>query len=410
MGGGPRQVLPLRLAAWTAIGVTTIVGASFAFADARFAYLRSTNPEKAYSMRPNDADALGNALSRRIGLDKANTISPADATNARLALRNAPLNRSVFKVLGVQADLGRRPKAAAAYMTMGDRLSRRDSFTQLWLIEYAVQRGDIENVLSHYDAVLAVHPEMGRQLYPILASAISQSDIRQALAPYVRRQARWINDFVDAAAGMSQPEDVARLLLDNAESIHIPDFQSSIANLIGRLAQAGKLDLAQQIAMRMVPGFDPQALRTLALNERTADQRLGLLAWSFPDGGGISVVPNTFGGFDVSVEPLARGIAASRVIAVRPSANYRLNYTLGDVPGSEMVEGRWIGSCVPIEQSTKIVIQHALPRSGGAKHVDVPLQIPAGCLALQLVLELRGSEGQQASAVSIRSLSLNSQQ
>lgn len=395
-----------RTAIWIAVAATALLGAWSAAVDAYAAYVRAADPERAYAQRPHDAMAMGRALGLRVKQGNISSITMQDVENGRLGLRTEPLAYNVFKVFGFYAALQGNQAKADVDMGMANRLSKRDSFTQIWLIERAVEKSDIRSALMHYDAVLSVHPEMGAQLYPILAGAIAETDIRAALRPYIARQARWIGDFVDTAITVGRPQDVALLLLANANNIHVPAFEKSIANLLTALVEAGNLTLANRVAVAMVPGYKAVSMRTLAMDEHTSDQRLGALSWTLPQTSGIDAAGNGLGGFDITASPFSHGVVAMRVVGVEPGRAYRFSYTLGNNAGAQMADGRWTISCVPQEAAKTPLLEHPLLQRSGQDPIEINIAVPSDCLALRFALEIKGGEGQQASQVSIRSLDL----
>ena len=397
-----------RIAAGVLLGAAAIGASCFAWADARFAHLRTVNPVKAYAMRPYDAGAIGRALSLKLEEGRGASITDADVRYARASLLAAPLSRDVFKIMAVRAEAAGNSKAADTEMAMADRISRRESFVQLWLIERAVQRDDVPGALTHYNAVLSVHPELGSTLFPILASAISAPDIRKALASYVSRQANWTLNFLDAAVREGNPRDVALLLLPIADSVRSDAYQAIHSQLISRLAQKGDFALARQVAKAMISGFDDQALLRFAVDDQTTDARLGSLAWTFANTASISATANDGRGFSITVDPLANGAAVSRLVPVEGGKTYLFGHDIRYEPGSAMAGLEWQAFCVS-SQPKALIWEQAAPKTSTLSHLQAVIHVPQNCRGLEFRLLVNGPDGQQVSSVNLQALELRLQ-
>jgi hypothetical protein len=393
-----------RLAGGAVLGAAAVYAAGQAWADARFARLRTINPIEAYARRPHDAPAMARALGVKVKENQSASITAQDIVNGRLGLRTAPLSPGVFTITGIRADVAGRRAEAEAAMSMSNRLSRRDAVAQLWLIEQSVRREDIKGALAHYHAALSVHPELASTLLPILAAAISEPEIRAALAPYITSQTRWAVSFLDVALESGDPKNIAALLLPIADSVRLPTFEARISVLIGRLAEGGQFELAQRVAAALVPQFNAQALRAFSVNQVTSDRRLGALAWRVSESAGVNTVINELGGFDVTADPFASGVAAMRVVPVRAGTTYVLSHGLGHQPGTEKARGRWVVSCAG-KAATKLLDQ-PLPARPGESQLEFKIAVPANCIGLQFALQVRGSEDQQASSLTLKTLEL----
>jgi hypothetical protein len=76
-------------------------------------------------------------------------------------------------------------------MASADAVSRRDAFSQLWMIEQKSGADDVKGAVSHYNALLSVHPAMQATLLPVLVSAVAYPEVRGAIRPYLNPDARW---------------------------------------------------------------------------------------------------------------------------------------------------------------------------------------------------------------------------
>ena len=63
-----------------------------------------------------------------------------------------------------------------------ERVSRRDLANELLLIEATARHDDVATTLTHFDRALLVYPDANQQLFPVLSRALSDPQIRAALA------------------------------------------------------------------------------------------------------------------------------------------------------------------------------------------------------------------------------------
>jgi hypothetical protein len=383
-------MIDLPLHRWLIGGVLAAAGlfaAYRAFDDARFAYLRNASPEAAQKLRPNDAAALGRYLDQKTMRDPNARVSPAEAERLRTGLSYAPLTRRALRALAVEAAGREDLKAAERAMSLSDAVSRRDAPTQLWLIERAVGREDVAGALVHYHRVMAVHPEMEQVLLPILASAISAPEVRGALAPYVSRQAPWVIDMLDTAAEKGASKDAALLLLPITQNIRAPVFQNALS-------------------LKLISGVWPdlrQATSSFPVTTETADTRLGLLGWSLSNAGPIIAVPNGAGGFEVTMQSLANGHVASRVVPVTGGSSFTFEHSAKALDGKSLGELKWQVLCLPVPKSQ---VASKMLSAAAADSFKMQINVPAECKALSFELSARGADEGGSSSFVLEDLKL----
>lgn len=378
------------------LAVAGVFGAYRAFDDARFAYLRTASPEAAQTLRPTDAAALGRYLDQKTMRDPNARVSPAEAARIRTGLSYAPLTRRALRALAVEAAGRNDTQGAERAMSLSDAVSRRDAPTQLWLIERAVGREDVPGALVHYHRVMAVHPEMEQVLLPILANAISAPEVRNALAPYVARQTPWAIDMLETAAAKGASKDAALLLLPISSSIRSPSFQNALSRILITLAQEGELPLASKLIGGIWPDLRKPA-SSFPVTTESADPRLGLLGWSLSSNGPIVAIPNSAGGFEITMQSLASGLVASRVVPVEGRSSLIFEHRAKALDGKTLGELKWQILCLPAPKS--LVAEKALSPAA-VDSFKMQIDVPAECKALSFELSARGSdEGGSASLV-----------
>lgn len=210
------------------------------------------------------------SAARAAALTAAGHVTTEDREQAeiisRSALRHDPTTVSAATALGI-ANLARGNTAdARRLLTYAQMLSRRNIPTQLWSIEDAVGRGDIQGALRWYDITLRTHPNLSEVLYPVLARASRDAAIRAALVRTLAGKPPWLASYLGfAGAQKDDAQNTAALFAGlRARGVLIPsDAQTSV---IGVLLDAGNVDEAWRYYAAIRPG----ASRTRARDPRFA--------------------------------------------------------------------------------------------------------------------------------------------
>jgi hypothetical protein len=208
---------------------------------------RRYQPEIA--LRFQSFDALANAeYASRLQLDSRGQADPDELMElARTALRRDPTMAQASRVIGlVEAGRG-RPAEAARALRYSDRLTRRDIATQLWLIEFYVQRNDVPEVLRHFEAAASSSTTATTILFPVLVNALNQNDLVEPMASMLARQPWWSASLLMAMAqGTQNLDNVADLFVRLARS-GAPPRGDIVAIVIQRLITAGETGRAERL-------------------------------------------------------------------------------------------------------------------------------------------------------------------
>ena len=200
LAGSPASLLG-RVAITLAVLLLAVVAGISALAVA----WREGAPDRVLRIIPSDAAARLVAIESTMRAGAEQVDGAVAAGYARAALADDPLNPRALRVLATLADSAGQAARAEALLGASERVTRRELLTQLILIEFAVQRGQIGRALAHYDRALSVHPESGALLYPVLGRAIADPAIRRGLLPYVEADRPWIPGFlsqtIDSTSG-----------------------------------------------------------------------------------------------------------------------------------------------------------------------------------------------------------------
>ena len=216
--------------------------------------------------------------------------------------------------------------ARHALLEAGDRLSRRDTLTQIYLIEYAARAGKIERAMDHYDIVLRRRGAFRDQAGRNLALGLSDPEILGEVARQLAEKPSWSSLLfyyaVRTPEGFDGFLDLHRM---TAGDDVIPAETS--AAFAGALVSKGRIGDAVEVA-RIVDA-DSALARTRGLTETdfaTAPQVEGLAngtwpgLWSVRDQATAFLQPLAGGGALASLSSGANGVIARRLVALEPGS------------------------------------------------------------------------------------------
>lgn len=393
------------LLAKSVLGLAVVASALPAMQYAQVATLRASAPDEAARIAPSDAWVLASTLGRRFEENPEFKPSTGDLGNIKAALATQPIETKLISVLGLAYDAAGNSKQASGLMELANRTSRRDVVSGLYLIEAASSDGDVPKTLRHYNAVLSTQPELHPTLLPILASAISYPEIRTALRPYLEVPTRWAPPFVASAAENSIPGDLQALLLPLSAELSREEYTPALAKVLYRLAMQGDKGAAASFAQAIIPGFSSSELSNLSVSTKTQDKRLGSLAWTFPPVDGIRVEPDADNSMQISAEPLARGIVASRELIIDGPETYQFMQRLDYSPGAAKITARWTAECIT-PTGRQHFWEQRLPQNEQQDTYRSVLNIPANCKIMRMALEVEGADSQLPSLLTINGITL----
>jgi hypothetical protein len=161
--------------------------------------------------------------------------SQAAVELARSALVRAPLNGAALRVLGFEADRARDAAGARRLMNASDRLTKRDTVAQLWLLTQAIRDGDYLSGLRKSEAVLRRDPGAAPLVYEILGSTLAEPKAVSVLAARLSTRPAWRTDFLETVAAKGASVDQALGLYAALEASRSPPSPEEAAALVGRL-------------------------------------------------------------------------------------------------------------------------------------------------------------------------------
>jgi hypothetical protein len=382
-----------------------LVGATYCGQNAIKSYLREADPKAAYSAYPSDGVAAVNAFAAELTTNPQFIISSHDADAARASFVSRPLNASLLSFYGLRAASIGKAGLASAVMASADAVSRRDALSQLWMIEQKSSADDVKGAVAHYNALLSVHPAMQATFLPVLVSAVAYPEVRVAIRPYLNPETRWSAPFLDLASQRGEIGEYQDLVEPIASRLGGDGYSASNARIIHRMLQSGLAGDAWKLFTLVAPNVDVGAFRTFAPSGANLDPKWQMLSWVLGQSDDISASVDGGGAIDVTAAPTARGLIASRDVAVISSSTYVLGHRSIYEPGSQRASLRWSVSCVA-QNGPQLIVDRFVPATANSKLVQLSIDVPENCNLVRVELSALGPEGQLSSTVKITDLTL----
>lgn len=350
------------------------------------ASLRSRDPVAAHRLAPWDGRLTALAGRALLTADADASARREAAALSRRALRQDPTTVAAASTLGLVRSIDGDAADARRVMRYAERLSRRDLATQVWAIEDAVGRGDVAGALGHYDTALRTSGQAAGILFPVLATAIDNADVRASLVRRLADRPLWQGGFLDyAAVNAPDPRAVARLFAAIRPPA-LPPSAGAHAALLTRLVDNGAPDLAWRYYARLRPGAD---------RARSRDPGFAVaLAAPFPfdwvvgtDPGIVAVLRGGGEAFDFAAPPSVSGTLLYQLQAL-PAGRYRLTGHSRGVDEPDETAPFWSLSCRNGVELGRVAVT-ASARAGGGFNGTVT--VPAGCPVQVLALIARPS-------------------
>jgi hypothetical protein len=380
-----------------------LVGAGYSSQYSLKSNLREADPQAAYSADPSDGLAAVNAFATELTKNPQFIISSRDADAARASLVSRPLNANLLSFYGLRAASIGEQGLASALMASADAVSRRDAFSQLWMIEKKSSADDVNGVVAHYNALLSVYPAMQATFLPVLVSAIAYPEVRDAIRPYLTPDTRWSAPFLDIASQGAEVDQYQDLVEPVASRLGGDGYNVSNARIIQRMLQSGLVGDAWKLFSLVAPNVDVAAFRAFAPVGANLDPKWQPLSWVLGQSDDISASVDGGGAIDVVVAPTARGLIASRDVAVTSSSTYVLGHRLMYEPVSALASLRWSVYCVA-QNGPQLIVARFVPANANTKLVQLSVEVPQSCNLVSVELSALGPEGQLSSMVKITDL------
>lgn len=324
------------------------------------------------------------------------------AAPARAAIARQAISSQAFAVLGLTLD--GTSKGNAEYFRMSDRLSRRTPLAQLWLLENAVNQGDIEGALDRYDVLASLSWRYWSLLFPVLDSASGDPAIQKGLAKRIAAGRPWVSGYFDQILGhSSSPQNLADTILlagglPVAVKLGLPREK-----FLAQLADNGQVDALRRLLLSD-PGFDKSLLGGVAFTRASLDGSYTPIGWDTTGDSATSVTVSRDGDIpSVRISATGKEAGALRKLLYVTPGNYRFGYKLDVSRLNEDANTRWVAACA---SAPSAVLWSSGP-------LTKPVQgwgnivIPQGCGAVMLSLLATGGDDVSAAEFEISNLSLS---
>lgn len=323
--------------------------------------LQSAAPAKAVAIWPWNAAALSTLGEQAIVDNASNPAAVTTATTfARQALDLDASSALAYAVLGMAADARREPNARSLLLT-SERLSRRIVLPQLWLIEDAVERGDVDAALRHFDIALRTSKEAPALLYPVLMSAAGDPNITAKLAALLRSRPLWRDDYLTELAARGDPMTAWRLVQANVGA-GMPVGAS--ATLASRLIEGGHPSEAFVIA-----GGWPTGETSVDL--ATPSRYVAPFDWNLTTTDSVDAARQSGGGIVATSNSTTVQTAVSRLAALR-AGRYKMSSQVKSDGPSDQLAARWTVSCLNGQILAELPV-------AGRGHGERTVVIPSDC-------------------------------
>jgi hypothetical protein len=382
-----------------------LFGAAYSGQNSAQSYLREADPKSAYLAHPSDGLAAVNAVAAELKTNPQFIISRRDASAARASLVSRPLNANLLSIYGLRAASIGQSGLASALMASADAVSRRDVFSQLWMIEQKSEANDVKGAVRHYNALLSVQPAIHATLLPVLVSAVAYPEVRAAIRPYLNLETWWSEPFLDLASQRVEVGQYRDLVEPIASRLRGDGYAVSNARIIHRMLQSGLAGDAWKLFSLVAPNVEVGAFRAFVPRGANLDPQWQPLSWVLSQSDDISASVDGGGTIDVTVAPTARGLIASRDVAVISSSTYVLGHRSIYEPGSPRASLRWSVYCVA-QNGPQLIVDRFVPATANSKLVQMSVEVPENCNLVRVELSALGPEGQLNSTFKITDLTL----
>jgi hypothetical protein len=241
---------------------------------------------------------------------------------------------------------------------------------------------------------------------PVLVSAVAYPEVRAEIRPYLSPETKWSAPFLDLASQRMQVAEYQDLVEPIASRLGSDGFTVSNARIIYRTLQSGLAGDAWKLFSLVAPNVEVGAFRFFAPSGANLDPKWQPLSWALGQSDDISASSDGDGTIDVAVAPTARGLIASRDVAVISSSTYVMGHRSIYEPGSPRASLRWSVYCLA-QNGSQTIVDRFVPAAANSKLVQLSVEVPDNCNLVRVELSAFGSEGQLNSMVKITDLTLS---
>lgn len=367
--------------AWIAMGVSQAGQA------------RLSKPDPALLIRPYDTRVSAIRLERELGVPNPGIdVLDRAALLARQALSRDPTNIVAARSLALASLAHNDAATARRILGYAQSLSRRDLPTQLMLIEFSVQDGDVSGALEHYDIALRTNREAPRILYPVLAEALSIPDLITPIVGKINAGAPWGPTFVDFAVGTATSDAAVLRLYQLTSKTRAAWPQAVSGALVARLVKSGKYAEAAQVFDQ----YNPGVRQNIADGDFSRDHGMPPFDWQFTAQEDLTAEREAVDGsgnfvLSLSSSDGAAGELARQLLVLKPGT-YRFEGAHG--PNDPAGGPQWLRWAVRCDGQARDFVQGDIRLGASEGKFSAGFSVPAqSCGAQWLILSARTTSG-----------------
>lgn len=279
--------------------------------------------------------AQGNAalalLAARRARDPSAGVNALELRLARQAYRAEPLNVSAITIQALAEKGTAEAELRWALLELAGKLTRRDSLTNMSLIEAAAKRGDDAKSFAWISRTMLTRSSAAMAYGKAMAAATARDGAVEALIDVLGPKPRWSNLYWQLI--LEQPNSYVNAAKLRIALTKAPWKQTSIEStdkdLVRVLANAGKFDEARQLASTLQPVRTAKG-NLLANGNFSAEPSFAPFDWE------LSALGNLGASIDkdnrrlvISAIGGASGPAARQLVRLAPG-NYRLGWVMSN--------------------------------------------------------------------------------
>lgn len=366
----------------------TLLVAYFSASAALVNVLHARLPSAALAIDSNDPVALVRDAQIQLATGEGLEGGPPQIFDiARRSVLELPINAPALRLYGLVSSANSDLTGVRDQMALSDRMSRRDSASQLWLIEDAVARNDVAGALRHYDVALRINEPTRALLYPVLTDALEEPVILRRFLPYMVEQPPWLVSFLRHAVSNTRDP---RVIVDLARMAGGFPKDTAYASLDTELLRHLVIENYYEAAIdhfRRIDGADPALLTSLQKTDASTAEAFKPISWEPYSIDGISpiLVGSETGGIEIEsdIESGYVGPVARKLLAL-PTGRYSIRAQMRGEGFGQSDSVTWSLTCgeaaTLLDQTVEIDEEFAI--SGG-------FTVPSGCPAQMLTISAR---------------------
>ncbi len=390
--GGPKGG-PARVAARAAIILAALGLATLTVRTGLAQWIGLSDPVGAAGLAPHDARIAIAAAQAALG-SGAKADSPQVRTLVDNALARDVTQPGALELKAVQADLAGQKAHEARLFALSDALSRRSLPTRLWLIQHAVDQGDVPGALADFDIALRTSSNAPKVLFPVLARATRDPHLTTPIARLLDRPDDWRLMFLNYAVTQAHAgPGMSAVVLKMRDRRVITDSQVD-QTLVAELVAEQQFALARRVreAFRRT---SPDLVQDADFSRADLDYPFGWRLTQAGDVGAQRVRVEGQTGLNLRASPSGSGPVATQLLTLAPGT-YRLWTQTGVALADPAALPFWTLTCAQAGGGQIALLdQPAQARQAAAIAVTVPTDCPAQWLSLNL----RPSDGEQSGEV-----------